>query len=436
MGDETIERTITSEADHQRTLEARAEILVAYTAHRPVCRSLEPKRDEIVRVGRKSVCDLRFEDPELSGDHCGIVHLGGNAWRITDYGTKNGTLVNGLRVTNRSFEVERERVVVQAGATILVLGSFDGFLRGPVDTGAYVKGHALTKAHNDIANAAYAGLPLLIRGESGTGKEEAVKHAHRSSRNKRGPLVVVNSGSVASEDLAEATLFGVHRGAASGVAAREGLFAQAHGGMIVFDEVHQLAGWLQPKLLRVVQEGTFRPVGGPERKADFQIVSVTNVDLHARVAEGRFAHDLYMRLAGKTVPLPPLWARPDEVAYLVEHFADGHPVHADYVAECLLRPWPGHVRELEMATKAALAQARASDAPKIRASHLSPSAGVAASTAPPAKSKTVKEPNDPRWVKLRDEYLEHRNQKRAAEAAGVPVATANRWLRDARLVDD
>jgi transcriptional regulator of acetoin/glycerol metabolism len=431
-----IDDTITSEADHRVRHEPRAEILVVCVAHAPACRSLYPETDAIVRVGRRSVCDLQLDDAELSGDHCGIVHLGGNAWRVTDYGTKNGTWVGPELVKGGSLEIEGEDLVVLAGGTVMILGSFDGLVRGPVEPGPFVRGYQLNRAFDDIANTARAGLPLLIAAETGAGKEEAIRHAYRESRNKRGALVTVNCSAIASEELAQSTLFGIERNVASGVSARPGLFAEADRGVLVLDEVHTLPRWLQPKLLRVLQDGTFRPVGGAERKVDVQLVSVTNTNLKEAATRGEFPLDLYHRLAGKTVRIPPLRERLDEVSYLVTLFAN-MPVHADFIAKALRRSWPGHVRELEHATKSAAIDAQAAGASRLRVADLAADAGMPDRSSPqpaPTKPKAPKEPVDPLRALVRLEYLKHRSQKLTAEATGVPRSTVNRWLIEDGLI--
>jgi DNA-binding NtrC family response regulator len=198
---------------------------------------------------------------------------------------------------------------------------------------------------------------VLIQGESGTGKE-LVAHAlhHRSPRAGR-PFVVVNSGSVPA-DLLESNLFGHLRGAFTGaVTSKKGLFEVAHGGSIFFDEISSIQPEVQAKLLRVIQEREFLPVGSVESiRVDVRIIAATNINLKDLVEQGRFREDLYYRLNVITVDLPPLRNRREDIPLLANHFLrkfaleNGKPVpKMDSQASVALLEysWPGNVRELE-----------------------------------------------------------------------------------------
>jgi DNA-binding NtrC family response regulator len=198
---------------------------------------------------------------------------------------------------------------------------------------------------------------VLIQGESGTGKE-LVAHAihHRSPRAGR-PFVVVNSGSVPA-DLLESNLFGHLRGAFTGaVSSKKGLFEVAHGGSLFFDEISSIQPEVQAKLLRVIQEREFLPVGAVASvKVDVRIIAATNINLKDLVEQGRFREDLYYRLNVITIDLPPLRERPEDIPLLAEHFLrrlaleNGRQVPGldpEALASMMSYPWPGNVRELE-----------------------------------------------------------------------------------------
>jgi transcriptional regulator with GAF, ATPase, and Fis domain len=203
--------------------------------------------------------------------------------------------------------------------------------------------------------AVYADTPLLITGESGTGKELIARLIHDlDPREDKRELVVVDCTTITPE-LSGSEFFGHERGAYTGaLAARDGAFAQAHGGTLFLDEIGELPLGLQAQLLRVVQEGKYKRVGGNAwQHTGFRLVSATHCDLQARVAEGRFRADLYFRVAGAVCCAPPLRERKDDVLALARHFqrgsegSDGAQGFDEPVCQYLLaREYPGNVREL------------------------------------------------------------------------------------------
>jgi len=195
---------------------------------------------------------------------------------------------------------------------------------------------------------------VLVTGESGTGKELFARALHDGSPVADGPFVAVNCGTLTRE-LAESELFGHERGAFTGAGARKaGWFEEASGGTLVLDEVGELPLDLQPKLLRVLETGRLRRVGGQgEVAVNVRVVALTLRDLRREAAHGRFRLDLYHRLAGCAVHLPPLRERRSDIAILVEQFlAEAEPEFGSRtVATAALdrlcnHDWPGNVREL------------------------------------------------------------------------------------------
>jgi two-component system response regulator HydG len=219
-----------------------------------------------------------------------------------------------------------------------------------------------------LERVAPSDVPVLIEGESGTGKDLVARAIHAMSRRVSKPYVALNMSAV-PEQLAESELFGHEKGAFSGATvARPGFFAAAEGGTLFLDEIGTLSGALQPKLLRVLQDGDYIPVGSRQaRKADVRIVCATNEDLKARVASGAFREDLYYRINVMPVRLPPLRARREDVPLLVEHFVKKHAARLgrpelraseDALRAFLDYRWPGNVRELENCVERALLLAR------------------------------------------------------------------------------
>jgi two-component system response regulator HydG len=209
---------------------------------------------------------------------------------------------------------------------------------------------------------------VLITGESGTGKEVVARALHRQSRRAARPFVAVNCAAL-PEALLESELFGHVRGAFTDARApRRGLFLEAHGGTLLLDEIGDLPLALQPRLLRVLQERTVRPVGSDrELPVDVRVIAATNRDLESAVEEGRFRGDLYFRVNVIHVALPPLRARSSDVLRLAQHFLAagaaraGKPVAAlsPAAAQRLLAyTWPGNVRELQNCVERAVALAR------------------------------------------------------------------------------
>ena len=208
-----------------------------------------------------------------------------------------------------------------------------------------------------VRRAAPSRSNILLQGESGTGKELVARAIHQLSPRVDGSFVVVNTGSVPT-DLLESTLFGHVRGAFTGaVAGRRGLFEVADCGTIFLDEIGTITPPTQAKLLRVIQEREFIPVGSEQTlKVDVRIIAATNADLARMVAEGTFREDLYYRLNVITIELPPLRRRPEDIPALVNYFLrrygeeNGKP-NLSLTPQALdvlsAYRWPGNVRQLE-----------------------------------------------------------------------------------------
>ena len=191
-------------------------------------------------------------------------------------------------------------------------------------------------------------IPVLVTGPNGTGKEKYAEIVHANSHVRNGPFVALNCGALPA-DLIEAELFGAEPGAYTGAnKAREGKFEAADGGTLFLDEVGTLPLAGQVKLLRVLETGRFERLGGNrERSVTVRIVSATNADLPALIADGRFREDLFYRLNGIELRLPPLSARPRDILPLARHFLpDGKRLAEDAERALLRHAWPGNVREL------------------------------------------------------------------------------------------
>lgn len=289
------------------------------------------------------------EDRRASRRHVKVVvgapAAGRRPVQVIDEGSKNGTFVNGQRVSTAplqdgdvlrigdSFLILRHEPPKQEDAPIAALVG--------VSTGARALRAALFKA-------APHPVTVLLLGESGSGKEVAARALHEHS-GRPGPFVAVNCGAIA-EGLAESLLFGHAAGAFTGArAAQDGLVRASHGGTLFLDAIGELPATLQPKLLRVLEDRVVVPVGGVAGVAcDLRMIAATNRDLEAEVQARRFRGDLYARLAEVKVSLPPLRDRREDILPLLM-LALARPearLAPDLVEALLLHPWPYNVREV------------------------------------------------------------------------------------------
>jgi PAS domain S-box-containing protein len=244
----------------------------------------------------------------------------------------------------RSLTVETEYLreeLTALGASDDIVGASDA-LRGVLQA---------------VRQVAATDATVLVMGETGTGKELVARAIHAASGRRARPLVKVNCAAIPA-GLVESEFFGHERGAFTGATQRrEGRFALAHGGTIFLDEVTELPADLQAKLLRVLQEGEFEPVGSSRtRKVDVRVIAATNRDLSRAVSDGRFREDLYYRLNVVPIEVPPLRERGDDVVILAAAFAARvgkrmartiEPLSANDVARLRAYAWPGNVRELQ-----------------------------------------------------------------------------------------
>lgn len=259
-----------------------------------------------------------------------------------------------LRLDPVEFPTKARVVNVRPGG-----GAARRRVRSPLEQwaahGVITRSPALHRALLHAARIAASRIPVLIQGETGSGKEVLARAVHRMS-GRAGSFVVFNAATCQNE-LFEAELFGHRKGAFTGAHRdREGVIAQAAGGTLLLDEIGDLGAAAQASLLRFLDRGEIRPVGADRvRHVDARIVTATHLPLQQRVAAERFRRDLYFRLAGVEIELPPLRARPEDILPLVYHFARRHSADLERIeqllaaglAERLLAyTWPGNVRQL------------------------------------------------------------------------------------------
>ncbi|MDN7968495.1 sigma 54-interacting transcriptional regulator [Burkholderia multivorans] len=290
-------------------------------------------------------------------------------------------------------------------------------------------------------------LPVLLLGESGTGKELFARALHEASDRAMGPFVVVDCSGIA-ETLFESELFGYEKGAFTGANQRKpGLVETAQGGTLFLDEIGDVPLPMQVKLLRLIESGTFRRVGGVEAlRADFRLVAATHKPLRDMIADGRFRQDLYYRINAFPIALPPLRERRGDVALLAEsilrRIANARAAAGDALARpyVLTEPalacldtyaWPGNIRELRNVLERACLFA---DDGTIRVEHL-PAELVSAAAAPPPVTAAARGVSDAELVRLAASFggtrkalaahvgLSERTLYRRMKALGLRVRT-------------
>ncbi len=404
-------------------------------------RAAEPERPYLLRVlgdgrGLTLLADcaigtapdntLVLDDPFVSKRHCLVHRREGGLW-IQDRGSRNGTWVNSVRV---------ERCQLRAGAQI-ALGHTRLSLV-PDDErpsfGIVGESAAMRKVLAQLERLGPSSRPVLVVGETGTGKELVARALHERSPCRLGPYEPLNCGAIPRE-LAEAMLFGHAQGAFTGASReRRGAFERASGGTLFLDEIGEMPLELQPKLLRVLEEGVVQRLGEEQRRpVQVRLVAATHRDLQREADRGRFRLDLFHRIAVGLIRLPPLRERTEDIPLLVRHFLRGSSaVGAQEVEPAALallsrQPWRGNVRELRNAVHRAV---MVSDGGALVAGCFEVGAEQA-----PVETGGVRCLNRPFEETRRDVYLMNLrahggNRSAAAAALGIPKSTFCDHLRE------
>jgi transcriptional regulator with PAS, ATPase and Fis domain len=284
-----------------------------------------------------------------------------------------------------------------------------------------------------IERVAATDFTVLIEGESGVGKELVAQQIHDLSPRREGPFVAVNCAAIV-ETLLEAELFGIEDRIATGVRARRGKFEHAHGGTLFLDEVADLSPSAQAKLLRAIQEMSVERVGGAgAREVDTRIIAATNHRLAELVARGRFRLDLFYRLHGVEIVVPPLRERREDVLELAEYFLERHREFrrlrlSDAASDALIAyHWPGNVRELERVIERAVALA---DGDRLQLDDLPPALldGYTEVLIPSFRRSDSMRTWGGRYARMVYERCEH-NKRQACRELGISYHTLQAYLR-------
>ena len=363
---------------------------------------------------------VQLNDGAVSARHCRVRHTGA-AVVVEDLGSRNGVRVCGARVERASIELggafELGRTVVRVDPSARRLES-----ARPLD-GLIGASAAMQQLAASVRKIAALRLPVLLRGESGTGKDLVARAVHDESPRKERPFVALNAATI-SRELAESELFGHQRGAFTGaVRDRRGAFREASGGTLFLDEIASLSLEVQAKLLRVVEEGTVRPLGAEvSTPVDVRLVVATCEPLERMVKERLFRADLYERIAVCVVQVPALRDRPEDIPALARHLLRSSELGARELSPGALgvlraQSFPGNVREL----RNVVVQAALRAGGRVQAEH------VVDAIAERTPEKRRLDPGDALRV-----FLETgSNQSAAARRAGVARSTMRDLLRAA-----
>jgi transcriptional regulator with GAF, ATPase, and Fis domain len=371
-----------------------------------ITRDLAAGKDLV--IGRGEECDIQILHKSVSRRHA-VLRPGPPAV-LEDLGSSNGTRVNGTMITTPSPLAPGH--FAEVGAAFVVVQGDAGVPIAPTAAAGQ------PQFEHFVGLIAKSPLSVLIVGETGVGKEVTAETIHRRSPRSSGPMVRLNCAAF-PQTLLEGELFGYEKGAFTGALhAKPGLIESAHGGTLFLDEVGEMPATTQAALLRVLESrevlrlGALRPVA-----VDVRILSATNRDLQGLIAEGAFRRDLYYRLAGVTVNVPPLRARRGRIVPLAMGFlaeaAKGAGVLAPGLSPAAITSlhrydWPGNVRELRNVIERAMAL---SEGHLVEPQHLLLDSGALAG------------PKDDRQQVIDALEAAHGNQARAAEILGVSRRT-------------
>jgi two-component system nitrogen regulation response regulator GlnG len=346
-------------------------VLTASTAQAGLCRVRDEQPDTVMldvllpdSSGLDVFAEVQRIDPKLpvifmtasgaSGTAIEAMKLG-----ALDYLVKPLDFAEVRKLVNRGLEIRRlmnEPVELDAAPE-------------SADTeGDALVGHcgSMQQVYKAIGRVASQNVTVLIRGESGTGKELVARALYQYSHRSNGPFLAVNCAAI-PETLLESELFGHEKGSFTGAERKRiGKFEQCHGGTLFLDEIGDMSPVLQSKLLRVLQEQRFERVGGNDTiQTDVRVIAATNRNLERMVADNQFRSDLYYRLNGYTINLPPLNQRGDDLGLLIDHFRrqanvdlgkDVRRVAAETVEVLRAYAWPGNIRELQSVIRQAILQ--------------------------------------------------------------------------------
>lgn len=424
-------------ADLRAMLDAVSEPAILISVHHEILAANAAYRRKYGDVGRSCYAASRdFDSPcDQNGEPCPLRATLESGRRQRVFHIQHGA--SGPRYV----DVEVEPIVDDHGQVAFFLErileveearQYDGELVG--------RAPSFLRALGLLQRAAPSDVPVLILGDSGTGKELAARALHRMSLRRHRPFMPVECSGL-PESLFESELFGYEQGAFTGAnRAKRGLVAATAGGTLFLDEIGDVPLAVQVKLLRLLESGTYRRVGGTEsHRADYRLVCATHRDLEAMVREGTFRQDLYYRINAFPVTLPPLRERRSDIAALCESFlAKKHPrkrLDAEALARLVQYDWPGNVRQLRNVIDR---MALLADGEELRVEHLPAElVGERRSRSVPASDGAFSVPDVRPLAEIEAAYVRWaesrvRDRISLAHALGISERTLYRKLEAAR----
>ena len=297
-------------------------------------------------IGRDPACDLALDHERVSRRHTRIEI--GARWTVEDLGSRNGTQLNGAALKGATEFVPGEPITIGPFTAVVVPRAVSAVRTAIGTSSVMIDDPALTKPSALIVALARSNVSIVIHGETGTGKEVLTRALHALS-GREGPMLGINCAALAPQ-LLESELFGHEKGAFTGAVGKAGLLEAAARGTLLLDEIAEMPTELQAKLLRALETREVMRVGSVKPQAiDVRFVAASHRDLGAACASGAFRRDLFYRLAGITLTVPPLRERRSQIAALAARFAKdaGATLAPAAIARLGAHDWPGNVRELK-----------------------------------------------------------------------------------------
>jgi len=394
--------------------------------------------------------DLVIDDQKMSRRHATIQASAGGGHEVVDHESRNGTFVDGVR---RQQAPIAPGAIVRVGDTLLEIARLPP--SGGEDDAVLVgRAPAFRAVLDEIQRVARSSVPVLVLGPTGTGKDVVARRLHERS-GRPGAFVAVNCGAIPA-DLVESSLFGHRKGAFTGATTdAPGFFGSAEGGTLFLDEVGELPLRQQSKLLRVLENREYTPVGsGKVQKTDVRIIAATNSDLEAEAEAGTFRNDLYARLAGVVIEMPPLRSRRSDIPRLIRHFlaelAYGRRINlsASAMERLLIHPWPRNIRELRTVVQRLTlllpdgGEVSLRELDRVLSAPAPPSAPAADDTPPDAPTPSPHAPRPDRFDRPPRDEVESNlrrlggNISKLAEYYGKNSTQIYRWLKRYGITPD
>jgi DNA-binding NtrC family response regulator len=388
-----------------------------------------------VTIGRAEDAVIRLTDASISRRHA-VLHVG-EKLTLEDLGGTNGTCLRGARVESGKTVEIISGDVIEVGTTLLIVQGRSQAQSGITRMRGELPMEALRRL---IARIAQSDLSVLLLGETGSGKGFIANELHTRSKRSKGPFLQLNCAALPAQ-LLESELFGYEKGAFTGATqSKQGLLEAASGGTVLLDEIGELPMDMQPKLLRAVEHAEVTRLGAVKpRPVDVRFISATNRNLEAELSRGKFREDLFFRLNGISIEVPPLRRRVSEIPELATTFAEeacrraGVPTKsiAPEAMEVLKQHrWPGNIRELRNVIGSAVALSAAA---VIEPDHLSLGRiGPARNQAPELTNGATEEhPERARILRVLDRC--GWNQSMAAAELGISRQTLSTRLDEYKI---